>query len=60
MALAEHEARGSVKRGSQDMVSGTQRCTTFRAAVQGGVDRVAAPSFATRSGEDSPRVEQSR
>jgi len=60
MAQLRLSAHGSVKRGSQDMVSGTQRCTKFRAAVQGGVDRAAALSFATRSGEDFPRVEQSR
>ena len=45
MALAEHEARDSVKRGSQDIVSGTQGCTKFRVAVQGGVDRAAEAAF---------------
>jgi hypothetical protein len=49
-------AHGSVKRGRQDMVSGTQRCTKFRAMVQGGVDRAGEPPFATRSGEDVPRL----
>jgi hypothetical protein len=43
MALAQHTRLGSVKHGGKKIRSGTPRCTTSCAAVQGGIDGAAEP-----------------
>lgn len=45
MALAENNELRTVKHGGQEIVSGTQRCTKFLAAVQDGIDLAAQTLF---------------
>jgi hypothetical protein len=43
MALAQHTTPGSGTPGGQNRRSGTPLCTTFCAAIQGGMDGAAEP-----------------
>jgi hypothetical protein len=50
MALVQHTRLGSVKHDGKKMRAGTQLCTTFFAAVQGGIDGAAEPLFNAAKG----------
>jgi hypothetical protein len=50
MALAQNKKRCSVKHGGKKMLSSTPLCTTFFAAVQGGIDCAAEPLFNATKG----------
>ncbi len=50
MAPAQNTRLGSVKHDGRNMRSGTQLCTKFFAAVQGGIDGAAEPLFNAAKG----------